>query len=210
VRHVPNALSVLRIALAPVLLALAWVGAGDAFVGCLVVVLASDAIDGRLARRWEQASELGARLDSWGDFCTYTALPVCAWWLRPDVARAEAAAFATIVAGYTLPVAIGWLRFRRLTSYHTWSAKVAAYVAGGAAVVVFAGGPTAPLRLAAAVVALAAVDDVLVTAVLPRWRADVPSAAHALALRRAEATRRTITAPATAASPSPTRTEAGA
>ena len=54
-RGLPNALSALRLALAPVLLALAWAGAPRTFVGCLALSLATDVVDGKIARRTGQA-----------------------------------------------------------------------------------------------------------------------------------------------------------
>ena len=65
-------LSLLRLALVPVLVGLAYLPQrGEAFLGVLAVSLLSDVLDGYLARKLGQASELGAKLDSWGDMLTY-------------------------------------------------------------------------------------------------------------------------------------------
>ena len=181
---IPNVLSVLRIGLAPVLLTLAWRGASDGFVGCLALALATDIADGLLARRLGQTSELGARLDSWGDLLLYLCVPVAAVLLRPDFVRSEMVWFAIAVGSAVVPVAIGVARFGRLTSYHTRGAKVAAYLLGGSALVVFAHGPAWPFRLATAVLVCAELEEIAITAVLPAWRANVPSLGHALAVRR--------------------------
>ena len=180
----PNALSTLRILLAPVLVVLAWVGARGPFLGCLLVAFASDALDGRLARRYGTASIHGARLDSAADLLIYTSLPLVAWWLRPDFVRAEAGWLALAIASYLLPIAVGLARYRRLTSYHTTAARLSAYLVGFAAVVVFAGGTAIPFRIATLVVLVAELEEIAITAVLPAWRADVRSLGHALALRR--------------------------
>ncbi len=188
-RGLPNALSALRLALAPVLLALAWSGAPRAFVGCLALSLATDVVDGKIARRTGQASERGAVLDSWADLATYASLPPSAWWLRPGFVRAEAVFLLVAVASYVAPVAIGFLRYGRLTSYHTRGAKLAAYLGGASALVVFAGGPALPFRLATPVLVLAELEEIAITAVLPAWHANVPSLAQALALRSTLAAR---------------------
>src|SRR5437773_3019566 len=86
----PNILSSVRLALVPVLLGLAWGGHSHGFLACLIISLLTDATDGLLARRLHQTSELGAKLDSWADLFTYLSLPLCAWWLRPEVIRQEA------------------------------------------------------------------------------------------------------------------------
>src|SRR5690242_16863834 len=126
---IPNFLSVLRLGLVPVLLLLAWNGVSQVFLFTLILSLITDAADGYLARRLNATSELGAKLDSRADFATTLVLPFCAWWLRPDAIRAEAVAIATAIFFYIAPIAIGFLKYRRLTSYHTWLAKICAVVA---------------------------------------------------------------------------------
>jgi cardiolipin synthase len=174
-------LSALRLWLAPVLVGLAWTGCGEAFVACLAVSLASDVADGQVARRLGRASLRGAVLDSRADLATWAALPLAAWWLRPDFVRAEAGWLALAVGTYALPVAIGYLKFGRLTSYHTRLARVSAYAGGVSALVVFAGGPALPFRMATALFAVAELEEIAITAVLPEWRANVRSLHDALA-----------------------------
>src|SRR5207244_12055890 len=120
---------------AAVLLAAAWCGGPRAFGGCLALSLATDVVDGKIARRTGQASERGAVLDSWADLATYASLPPSAWWLRPGFVRTEAVFLLVAVASYVAPVAIGFLRYGRLTSYHTRGAKLAACLAGPRALV---------------------------------------------------------------------------
>ena len=121
--HLPNLLSVVRLLLVPVLLSLAWYGHPRFFLGGLIISLASDAADGFLARRFNQTSELGAKLDSWADFLTYLSLPICGWWLRPEVVREEQLWLTGGIGCYFAATIAGFLKFRRLTSYHTWAAK---------------------------------------------------------------------------------------
>jgi CDP-diacylglycerol--glycerol-3-phosphate 3-phosphatidyltransferase len=184
-RHrLPNAISALRLAAAPLLLCLAWEGARRGFLIGYVVALASDALDGFLARRLGSTSELGARLDSWGDLATYFTLPCAAWWLWPDVVRREIGFIAVALLAYIAPVALGWLRFGRLTSYHTVGAKVSGMLMGLAVPLLFAWEVTWPFRLATGVFALAEAEEMVITLILPRWHSNVPSVVHALRLRR--------------------------
>jgi len=185
VHRLPNAISALRLASAPLLLLLAWGGARRGFLITYVVVLASDVVDGFLARRLGSRSELGARLDSWGDLATYATLPCAAWWLWPDVVRREAAFVAVAVLAYVAPVVLGWLRFGRLTSYHTRGAKAAGVLMGVALPVLFACDVAWPFHVATGVFVLAEIEEMAITLVLPGWRANVPSLVHALRLRRA-------------------------
>ncbi len=180
----PNALSAFRILAAPVLLALAWRGAQGPFVVLLIAALLSDVVDGKVARWLGQCSDFGARLDSWGDLATYTTVPVCGLWLVPEVARAEAPFVVLVVLAYLVPIVVGFLKFRALTSYHTRGAVIGAYLLGGAAVVIFLGGPAWPLRVAAVVIALAELEELAITAVLRAPAINVRGLGAALAIAR--------------------------
>jgi CDP-diacylglycerol--glycerol-3-phosphate 3-phosphatidyltransferase len=180
----PNLLSTFRLVTAPALLALAWCGEGGLFVALLVTSLATDVLDGQIARRRNLASELGARLDSWGDLATYTALPFCSWWLYPEMVRAEAPWLAVAVSAFVLPIVLGLLRFGRITSYHTWAAKLCAWLVGAGALSLFVGGPAVLFHAAVVFLVYEALEEIAITAVLPAWRTNVPTVWHAIPLRR--------------------------
>jgi CDP-diacylglycerol--glycerol-3-phosphate 3-phosphatidyltransferase len=65
-RHVPNALSLLRLALSVVLFAIPF--GSLVFIALYLACGLTDALDGYLARRLRAVTPLGARLDSAGDF----------------------------------------------------------------------------------------------------------------------------------------------
>jgi len=184
---IPNALSALRLVLAPVLLWLAWTGRENAFLVTLAVSLLSDLVDGWLARRFGQATALGTLLDSWGDLFTYVTVPLCAWWLWPDLIRQEGLWAAALVAAYVFPITLGYLKYGRLTAYHTYGAKLSAIVVGTSALVLFLGGPPEPFRAATAILVLAELEEIAITTILPEWHAEVPSILHARRLLRSGA-----------------------
>lgn len=177
---IANIISAIRILLVPVVLVLAWRGASEAFLICLIFSLVSDIADGTIARRLGQVTELGAKLDSWGDLLTYVALLPCACWLRPEFVRGEIVYLIIVAASYLIPIAFGFIKYGQLTSYHTRLATVAAYVLGASIVVIFAGGPTFAFRIATLFILLAEIEEVAITAVLPTWQANVPSLDHVL------------------------------
>ncbi|MGQ0594344.1 MAG: CDP-alcohol phosphatidyltransferase family protein [Gammaproteobacteria bacterium] len=180
IANLPNLLSCFRFIAAPWLLYLAWNGYPRAYVAVLVLSFLSDALDGFLARWFHQESELGAMLDTAADVIIYITIPVSAWWLWPALLRQEAPFVALVIASYSVPALVGLLKFRSLTSYHTWAVKVAAAAAGGAALVMFAGGPTWPFRLATPLCVLAALEQIAITLVLPESWSDVRSLWHVL------------------------------
>src|SRR5712692_4695705 len=112
VANVPNLLSALRIACVPVLLALAWNGATPIFLLLFGLGLLSDVLDGALARRLGQESAFGARLDQWGDFALWLALPFGAWWLWREIVLRESPYAILAVLAMVLPTAIAYAKYR--------------------------------------------------------------------------------------------------
>jgi len=182
--NLPNLLSSGRLAMVPVLLCLAWNDWPRLFLACFVVSLATDFLDGLLARTLNQTSELGTKLDSWADFATMLAVPFCAWWLWPAVIRREAVFVIAALGSYFGAVLLGFLKFRRLTSYHTWAGKAAAVSMGITTLVLLAGGPSWPFECATPILVLAGLEEIAMTALLRDWQANVPSFWHALKLNQ--------------------------
>ena len=182
--NVPNALSVFRIAAVPVLLALAWHGALAAFLALFAVGLASDVLDGVIARRTGQVTDFGAKLDQWGDFALWLSLPLAAWWLWPEILRREAPYIAIALVCMVTPTAIAYLKYRAVPGYHTWSVKFGSVAMGVAAALLLLFDVAWPFRIAALFQIVCALDELGITALLPQVHHDVPSVFHALRLRR--------------------------
>jgi CDP-diacylglycerol--glycerol-3-phosphate 3-phosphatidyltransferase len=179
-----NIVTASRLALAPAMLALAFLGYGRAFALVLAASLAIDVVDGRVARWLGQESRWGARLDSWGDLSTYACVPLCAYWLRPELVQDEAATFWTIVGAFAVPVVFAFIKYGALTSYHTRGTVLASYLVGGGLLLLFAGGPIWPMRIAAAVLVAAELEEIAITALLPEPVTLVGSLRRAVKLRR--------------------------
>jgi len=182
----PNLVSSFRLGIIPVQFWLAWNGQAGLFLILFVAQLFSDLLDGFLARRLNQSTQLGARLDSWADLATYMSLPLCAWWLWPDLIRRESPFLVAAVAGYLVPAGIGFLKFGRLTSYHTWVSKVSSVLMGPGLFFLFVGWTPWLFRFATCVFVMSVVEEIAITAVLSEWRPDVPTFWHALKLARGE------------------------
>lgn len=181
----PNLLTVSRILASPVLLAAAVAGAAHVFLAVLIYALLSDAVDGRLARATGGESTAGAQLDSWADCLLYLTTPVGVVLLLPWVLEREQATLAAILASYVVPITAGIIRYRRLTAYHTIGAKISGTLLSVSGVWLLATGDPRPLRVAAAVLVVAATEELAITSVLPDWRANVPSLRAAWRLRAA-------------------------
>jgi len=81
---IPNILTVARIAITPVVAALPFIAGYWPKIVCLVVFIAAsvtDVIDGRLARRRNQVTDLGTKLDPIADKLLLLATLVPIWWI---------------------------------------------------------------------------------------------------------------------------------
>lgn len=75
----PQALTVTRLAAAPLIFFAALAGVMDLAAVLVVLAMVTDAIDGPLVRRFGQPSEAGAMLDVWADFLTVFAAFAGLW-----------------------------------------------------------------------------------------------------------------------------------
>jgi CDP-diacylglycerol--glycerol-3-phosphate 3-phosphatidyltransferase len=184
---IPNALSVMRLVVVLPEMYFAAVGNKVAFLALVAFALFTDSIDGTIARRLRQDSILGAKLDSLGDLATYVSIPVCGWLLWPEIIRAELVFVIVGILSYLLPVIVGLIRYRRLTSYHTWGAKISAVLMGAAVLMLFMGISPWPFRVFTPIAALAGIEEIAITFILREWHANVPTLWHARRIGAADA-----------------------
>jgi len=182
--NIANILSVSRLFISPLLLFLAWTSRHELFLFFIILALVTDLLDGYFARKYQQVTELGARLDSLGDMAIYLIVPLSIWWLWPQIIIREALYVSTALISFVIPLLIGYIKFRCLTSYHTWGAKLSAVLLSSSILLMLLGGPAWPFHIATVIFVLAEVEEIFITAMLPRWQADVPSVYHALRIRR--------------------------
>lgn len=124
-RHIPNALTVLRM-----LCAIALLFPEPLSVSFLLIYLwagISDMLDGFFARRWNAQSKSGARLDSAADFLLcgvllYRLIPYFEW---PIWALVWIAAIALI---RLFALAVGYIRFRQIAFLHTYANKISGFL----------------------------------------------------------------------------------
>jgi CDP-diacylglycerol--glycerol-3-phosphate 3-phosphatidyltransferase len=182
--NVPNLLSAFRVACAPLVLVLAWRGATGPFLAFFALGLASDALDGALARRLGQTSDFGARLDQWADFALWASLPIGAWWLWPETLVRESPFVILALASMLLPTAIAYAKYRAVPGYHTWSVKLGSLGMGISVPLLLIFDVAWPFRAAALFQLVCAIDELGITYLLAECRHDVPSVLHAARLRR--------------------------
>ncbi len=172
---IPNILSLSRLALVPVLITLAYFGKAQAFLAVLAISLLSDVFDGYLARKLNQTSELGAKLDSWGDVLTYGCMILGLYWIWPQIFVQQAWFLVAATLSFMLPVVHALNKFGEYPSYHTLGAKTAAVLMAPAFYLLTLMG--ADLFFNAVIVfhILVAFEEVAITSVLTQPRSNVRS-----------------------------------
>jgi CDP-diacylglycerol--glycerol-3-phosphate 3-phosphatidyltransferase len=175
-----NGITSFRILAAPFLLYLTWSGAKTWFLILLIFSLSTDAVDGYVARKFNQVTELGTRLDSWADFGLFVITPLCVWWLWPELARQEGIFILMFLISFFLPILIGFIKFRRLTSYHTWLAKASGILLGSGVTILLIWDHTLIFRLGIGLFLLSALEEIAITLILPAWQSNVPTLRQAL------------------------------
>jgi len=173
--NLPNLVSLIRILIAPILFYLALHNMQFWFMALLLFSGFTDVLDGFLARSLNQVTKLGSLLDSWGDFTIYSSMAICAWILWPDIVLQEMTYFVLIVCSFCVPVLAGLLKFKTLTSYHTWSVKFAVVCMFFAYILLFSGFAEWPFRAAAFICLYAGLEEIMITLLMQHPRRDIRS-----------------------------------
>jgi CDP-diacylglycerol---glycerol-3-phosphate 3-phosphatidyltransferase len=181
---IPNILSASRIGLAPVLVLLAAQGHEQTFLILLAISLLTDAVDGYLARRLHQTSELGVKLDSWGDLLTYITMVAGLLLLWPEHFFAEVWFLLMGTGFYLLPMIAGLFKFGTLPKFHTWAAKLAAVLIAPSYFIIALFDNPWPLRAVICFHIWVAIEEFLIVFILHRNQTDVPTFIHARNLSR--------------------------
>ena len=176
--NIPNLLSSFRIIAAPFLFIFAWQDRPNLFLAILAVSFLSDALDGFIARRFNSTSNIGAKLDSWGDFITYVTVAVCAWRLWPEILHREVFFVVAGIVLFVLPVIAGSIKFKRLPCYHTWAAKIQAVLMCIAIYILLITGIAWPFQCAVILQFFVSFEEIVITLWLTERRHNIPSFWH--------------------------------
>ena len=182
--NIPNLLSLFRIVAAPFLLLAGWFGKSDLFFILFGLMLLSDVLDGFLARMLDETSELGARLDSYGDILTYFAMTLAAWWLWPDLLLSELDYVIAGIIVYILPAFFSLLKFGKLVSYHTWLTKISAVLMSAGVILLFGFKEPLLFHIAIYFLIVEMAENIVITLLLPKPQSNIYSIWHALKRRK--------------------------
>ncbi|MGB0458762.1 MAG: CDP-alcohol phosphatidyltransferase family protein [Porticoccaceae bacterium] len=172
---IPNLLSLLRLALVPVLAVAACLNEAKLFLLLLGISLLSDMLDGYFARKLHQVTEFGARLDSWADMATYAMMILGLNLIWPVIFEQQLIYLIAATLSYILPVIVALIRFSSFPSYHTWGAKLAAVLIAPAFYLLILYDEQAFFRLVIMFHVVVAVEEIAITYMLKQPRTNVAS-----------------------------------
>lgn len=170
-----NAITLYRLLAAPVLLFLilnrhTWI-----FAWLLGFSFFTDVLDGFLARRFGVGSVAGALLDSIADDLTVVVGIIGLFYIRPRFFGEQYPILISLVVLYLVQVTMALIRYRRVSTFHTYLAKVATLLQGSFLILFFFTlSPILPLfYAAAAVTALQLMEEILLVLLLPHRETNV-------------------------------------
>jgi CDP-diacylglycerol--glycerol-3-phosphate 3-phosphatidyltransferase len=185
VARIPSILVGIRLAIAPLLVLDAldhdttiW------FVGGYIIAILSDIFDGIIARRLGVSTVELRQADSWADIFLFICLAISTWLVYPHVLIDFKNPLFLALAAQLILFAISLIKFKKLPSFHTYTAKIWGLMLLIATVSLFGFKYDEALWLPIVFCWLNSIEEIAMTLLLPEWKCDVLSIFHALNLRR--------------------------
>jgi CDP-diacylglycerol--glycerol-3-phosphate 3-phosphatidyltransferase len=125
-----NGITLYRVVAAPFLLGLLLSGPPVWFKWMVALSFFTDMIDGVLARFFRVNSTLGARLDSIGDDLTVLITTAGLLMIKPELLTEQWMWLLPLVILFLIQTAYALYRYKRISSFHTRLAKLAAFAQG--------------------------------------------------------------------------------
>lgn len=170
-----NGITIYRIAAAPLLIVLALSEQFEWFRWLLAVSFFTDAIDGILARTWKVASVTGARLDSVGDDLTVLAGIVGMVIFKSMFLKQHLFSVVLLLSLFAVQTVFALLKYGKMTSFHTYGAKVAAVFQAVFLLSLFflPNESNGLFYIAVAFTALELIEEIVLVYRQPVWESDV-------------------------------------
>ena len=173
--YLVNGITMYRLLATPFLLFLVFSKNEDLFKWFLAISLFTDAIDGFLARRYKVTSVFGSRLDSIADDLTLLSAVVAMFVFEPGFIRKQIPVLIILFILFLVQVTLAFVRYGKMTSFHTYGAKIATIFQGIFLLLFFF--LTEPLSvlfyITVIITALDLIEEIILVLILPEWKTDV-------------------------------------
>lgn len=170
-----NAITLYRVLAAPILLCILLQDEFAIFKWMLLVSFLTDAADGYLARKLNARTNLGSMLDSIGDLFTLCVAVTGVIYVRTDFITEQCAVIICIISLYLLQIVFSLIRYKKLSSFHTYLAKVSAVAQGTFLLTLFFfNGILYPLfYVASAITIIELIEEIILIYLIPKWQTNV-------------------------------------
>ena len=173
--YVINGITLYRVIAAPFLLVLLFTKHYEIFKWLLGVSFFTDMIDGYLARKFKVTSILGTKLDSIGDDLTVLVGLIALFVLKLEFIKQHVIIFIILLVLFFVQTTYAFIRYGKMTNFHTYLAKTAALLQGVFLILVFfTEEPSLILFYAATIITmLELTEEIILVNLLPQWQANV-------------------------------------
>ena len=173
--YVINGITLYRVIAAPFLLVLLFTKHYEIFKWLLGVSFFTDMIDGYLARKFKVTSILGTKLDSIGDDLTVLVGLIALFVLKLEFIKQHVIIFIILLVLFFVQTTYAFIRYGKMTNFHTYLAKTAALLQGVFLILVFfTEEPRLILFYAATIITtLELTEEIILVNLLPQWKTNV-------------------------------------
>jgi len=155
------------------------------FVFLFTIAFLSDIFDGIIARRMNVSTDFLRKADSLVDSVFYICVGISAWICHKQLFKGFEIPFLFLASFQLISWLFSLLKFKKLTSYHSYLAKFWGITLFITTISIFAfnyGGWTLWLTLGAGTISI--VEDIIITLILPSWKVDILSIKKALEIKQ--------------------------
>ena len=171
---IPNILSLYRLFMFPVIFLMIILKLELAYAILVVISLNTDVWDGFIARRFNQKTAIGARIDSLADIGVYITAITGITVFKIDEIGSDAWLYYIFVASYVITHLSPLIKFGKIQSFHLWSIKLGGYLQGFFFILLFfAGYIPVYFYVMVNISLLAFIESLTIQMLLPEMRSNV-------------------------------------
>lgn len=171
---VPNIITSYRLIIDPVILYFILSDKENLFAIFLIINLVTDALDGFIARRLKQETEIGAKLDGFADNFTYLLAFLGIFVFKMDDIRPHLVSFIFMITMLVSTVIVSLIKFRKFPAYHLYTTKIGGYIEGGFFISLFTIGFITPYYyFMAAWAVMGAMECIAINLLISEMRSDI-------------------------------------
>lgn len=173
--YIINGITIYRLLAAFILLYFIILDQVEIFRFFLLISFFTDAIDGFLARYYKVTSSIGSTIDSIADDLTILMAIIGVFVFVPAFVDEERTLIIILLALYLVQITIALIRYRRISVFHTYLAKIAAVFQGLFLILIFflPEYPILLFQVAATLTILDLIEEIILVLLLPKWQTDI-------------------------------------